>query len=149
MSLAIEEVWFLLAKASSTLSRKENARFINEIGITLSQARMLLKFGDNSVYHTAYSTLSGEWCPSSITRLVSRLVVLGLVASHLNAKDTRLVQLSLTPRGREVLWRARTLRSVVDNELLTVFTPDEKEKLTTLLLRALESIRSGSQPNLT
>ncbi len=76
---------------------------------------------------------------STMVSLVDQLERAGLAKRRPSAKDRRVRQISITPKGRRLLQRARGLISQVEDKVLTGLTADERRELMTLLRRALDS----------
>ncbi|HEX2087721.1 MAG TPA: MarR family transcriptional regulator [Solirubrobacteraceae bacterium] len=81
---------------------------------------------------------------STMVSLVDQLESAGLAKRRASATDRRVRQISITPKGRRRLQRARELISEVEDEVLAGLGTEERRDLMTLLRRALDA--SPPQP---
>ncbi len=77
--------------------------------------------------------------PSTMVSLIDQLESAGLAKRRTHAKDRRAREVSITPKGRRALERARDLAAQVENEVLRGLNAAERGQLLTLLRRALGS----------
>ena len=65
---------------------------------------------------------------SAITSIVDNLVKMGMVKRHFSLEDRRIVLVSLTRKGKDIITRIRReFRELLEN-ILEKFTPKEREK---------------------
>jgi DNA-binding MarR family transcriptional regulator len=76
---------------------------------------------------------------STMVSLIDELERAGLARRRLAATDRRAREITITPKGRRLLKRARALTSQVEDEILAGLTSQERRELLGLLRRALES----------
>lgn len=76
---------------------------------------------------------------TTMVALVDRLEAAGLARRRPSAKDRRAREISITPKGRRLLQRARGLLAKGEDEVLTGLSARERRELIALLRRALES----------
>ena len=76
---------------------------------------------------------------STMVSLVDQLESAGLAKRRPSATDRRAREVAITPKGRKLLQRARTMISETEEEVLAGLTAGERAELVTLLRRALES----------
>jgi DNA-binding MarR family transcriptional regulator len=76
---------------------------------------------------------------STMVSLIDQLESAGLGTRRPSATDRRAREVSITPKGRRLLRRARGLISQVQDEVLAGLTAEERHQLLTLLRRALAS----------
>lgn len=76
---------------------------------------------------------------STMVALIDGLESAGLATRRPSVKDRRAREISITPKGRRRLLRARALIAEVEDEVLAGLTAEERRELTRLLRRALES----------
>jgi DNA-binding MarR family transcriptional regulator len=76
---------------------------------------------------------------STMVSLLDRLEDTGLARRQPSPTDRRAKQISITPKGRRLLQRARALISEVEDEVLAGLTATQRRELMTLLRRALEA----------
>jgi DNA-binding MarR family transcriptional regulator len=77
--------------------------------------------------------------PSTMVSLIDQLESAGLAKRRTHPKDRRAREVSITPKGRRALERARALATKVEDEVLRGLSAAERGQLLTLLRRALGS----------
>ena len=77
--------------------------------------------------------------PSAMVKLINELESTGLAKRERRPGDRRAWQVSITPKGRRTLERARRLVAQVEDEVLGGLTVADRHQLLTLLRRALVS----------
>ena len=76
---------------------------------------------------------------STMVSLIDQLEGAGLAKRRPSARDRRAREIVITPKGTRLLARARELTSQVEDEVLAGLSAGERDRLLTLLRRALES----------
>jgi DNA-binding MarR family transcriptional regulator len=77
--------------------------------------------------------------PSTMVSLIDQLESAGLAKRRTHPKDRRAREVSITPKGRRALERARGLAKRVEDDVLRGLSAAERGQLLTLLRRALVS----------
>ena len=77
--------------------------------------------------------------PSTMVSLIDQLEGAGLAKRRPSPTDRRAREVLITPKGRRILERARKLISNTENEVLGGLSSADRDQLTTLMRRALES----------
>jgi DNA-binding MarR family transcriptional regulator len=77
--------------------------------------------------------------PSAMVTLIDELEGTGLAQRRRRAGDRRAWEVTITPKGRRTLRRARRLAAEVEDEVLGGLAAGERRQLLTLLRRALAS----------
>jgi DNA-binding MarR family transcriptional regulator len=77
--------------------------------------------------------------PSTMVSLIDQLESAGLAKRRTHPKDRRAREVSITPKGRRALERARELATRVEDDVLRGLSVAERGQLLTLLRRALSS----------
>ncbi len=77
--------------------------------------------------------------PSAMVKLINELEGAGLADRRRRPNDRRAWEVTITPKGRRTLQRARRLTSQVEDEVLGGLTATDRRQLLTLLRRALAS----------
>jgi DNA-binding MarR family transcriptional regulator len=77
--------------------------------------------------------------PSTMVSLIDQLEKAGLAKRRPHPSDRRARAVTITPKGRRLLERARGMAAEVDEEVLRGLTDSERRELLSLLRRALES----------
>jgi DNA-binding MarR family transcriptional regulator len=77
--------------------------------------------------------------PSTMVSLIDELESAGLARRRPDPRDRRARQVSITPKGRRLLQRARKIASEAEDEVLRGLTAAERRELLRLLRRAFSS----------
>jgi len=77
--------------------------------------------------------------PSAMVKLINELESAGLAKRQRRPGDRRAWEVSITPKGRRTLERARRLVTQVEDEVLGGLTAADRRQLVTLLRRAVIS----------
>jgi DNA-binding MarR family transcriptional regulator len=77
--------------------------------------------------------------PSTMVSLIDELESAGLAKRRPHPRDRRARQISITPKGRRLLQRARKMAFEAEDEVLRGLTATERRELLTLLRRAFTS----------
>jgi DNA-binding PadR family transcriptional regulator len=75
----------------------------------------------------------------TMVSLIDQLESAGLAKRRTHPKDRRAREVSITPKGRQMLERARGLATRVEEDVLRGLSAAERRQLLTLLRRALSS----------
>ena len=145
--------FLFLAEQCLNLTKKSLEPILREHGLNHSQylVLMILNYADSTgerVISTELSYLLGRE-KHSITPLVQSLVADGYIVRGSDASDRRLIALSLTERGKELIRSVQhlTMKTISD---IPLGTDSEKQ----LIFRVLETFRrfqaekSGQNPDL-
>ncbi|NDW05816.1 MarR family transcriptional regulator [Jiella sp. 40Bstr34] len=74
--------------------------------------------------------------PSTVSKMLDRLIERGLVSRSANARDARRTMVHLTPAGLEAQRQVREIWLKLEADLTTALTPDDIAKLDDSLYRA-------------
>jgi DNA-binding MarR family transcriptional regulator len=77
--------------------------------------------------------------PSAMVKLINELEDAGLADRRRRPGDRRAWEVSITPKGRRTMERAKQLAAQVENEVLGGLSAADRRQLLTLLRRALVS----------
>ncbi len=125
-------------------SMRDFKRFMDETGLSFSQIGVLMRLlhGNGS----GVSDIGGELgIPNAAaSQAVERLVQLGLVTRVEDPSDRRARQLSLTPRGREIIERGIQVRSRWVGELTDNLTSQQQEMIISSLKLLTEAAQKTS-----
>jgi DNA-binding MarR family transcriptional regulator len=77
--------------------------------------------------------------PSAMVKLINELEDAGLAERRRRPGDRRAWEVSITPKGRRTLERAKQLAAEVEDEVLGGLSAADRRQLVTLLRRALVS----------
>ncbi|PWQ99406.1 MarR family winged helix-turn-helix transcriptional regulator [Leucothrix pacifica] len=125
----------------SNLLNKQTVRFLkDEHGIAIPDWRVLLLLvqgGPMSIRDLASLSRADK---ALISRVVSRLIDLGLVVRKTNDYDARLVQVSITEKGRDVFNNIQPRARVRQQVLRSILEPDELEVLDRALTKLTDFV---------
>jgi DNA-binding MarR family transcriptional regulator len=129
------QLFFRLWRASHT----HVAEALQTIGLTPALFGVLNVLGvrDGAIQQELGSAMGID--PSTMVSLIDQLEREGLAKRKPDPRDRRARQVSITPKGRRHLERARTLAFEAEDKVLRGLTTAEHRDLLKLLRRALES----------
>ncbi|WP_395651452.1 MarR family winged helix-turn-helix transcriptional regulator [Brevundimonas sp.] len=135
-----DHLCFALYAASMSVNRLYKP-LLDGLGITYPQYLVLgaLREGEVLTIGGLATRLSLE--PSTITPLVKRLEVAGLVIRRRNQDDEREVRVSLTDQGRELLAQTHCLAQAMVTR--SGLAPAELAELTTIVRDFSERLKAG------
>ena len=124
-----------------TLAEPIHERLWMQARITLTQLTVLreLRSGPQSAGKLG---LAVGVSPASLTRLVDRLEVRGLVSRHRGAGDRRCVEVRLEPAGETLLGQLKVLRGSELQLAVEAMTLDERRRLKKSLRRLVDLTRA-------
>jgi DNA-binding MarR family transcriptional regulator len=129
------QLFFRLWRASHT----RTADALTPLGLTPALFAVLNVLGARG--GTIQQQLSSDMGidPSAMVKLINELEGAGLADRRRRPNDRRAWEVTITPKGRRTLQRARRLASEVEDEVLGGLTATDRRELLTLLRRALTS----------
>jgi DNA-binding MarR family transcriptional regulator len=129
------QLFFRLWRASHT----QVAEALQTIGLTPALFGVLNVLGarDGAIQQELGSAMGID--PSTMVSLIDQLESAGLAKRRPHPQDRRARQVSITPKGRRVLQRARKLAIEAEDDVLEGLSATERRELLNLLRRALSS----------
>lgn len=128
------QLFFRLWRAAHT----HTAAAFESIGITTALFSILNFLARGPAIQQEIGTAIGI-DPSTMVTLIDELEGAGLAKRRPHAKDRRAREVSLTPKGRRTLERARDFARQVEDDVLRGLGANERRQLMTLLRKALSS----------
>ena len=127
------QLFFRLWRASHTRTVQE----LGSIGLTPAQFAVLNVLGarDGTIQQQLSADMGID--PSAMVKLINELEEAGLAERRRRPNDRRAWEVTITPKGRRTLQRAKRLASDVEDEVLAGLTATDRRQLMTLLRRAL------------
>jgi DNA-binding MarR family transcriptional regulator len=115
------------------------ARKLEASGVTVAEWVVLREMfgGDQTTTPSAVAELTGL-TRGAISKLISRLLVKGLVTRNESAGDRRYQDIELTKGGVALVPHLATLADENDKEFFGVLSPSDRKTLTTLLKKTAE-----------
>jgi DNA-binding MarR family transcriptional regulator len=129
------QLFFRLWRASHT----RTAEKLNSIGLTPALFALLNVLGarEGAIQQQLSSDMGID--PSAMVKLINELEGNGLAERRRRPGDRRAWGVSITPKGRRTLGRARRLAAQVEDDVLDGLTAADRRQLLVLLRRALAS----------
>jgi len=129
------QLFFRLWRASHT----RTVETLNSIGLTPALFALLNVLGarEGAIQQQLSSDMGID--PSAMVKLINELESVGLAERRRRPGDRRAWQVSITPKGRRTLERARRFVAQVEDDVLGGLTAADRRQLLTLLRRALDS----------
>ena len=129
----------------TTRSMRERAHFVKASGLSMPQFGILM--------HLYYSNNCGishlgehmDISAPAASQLVDRLVQHGLVERTEDPNDRRAKQLTLTPKGRELIETGLTARTRWVDELVRSLKPEDYDQVAATLSKLTEAVRELEQ----
>jgi DNA-binding MarR family transcriptional regulator len=135
--------------ATARMLRTRTASLLAVEGLFAGQDVLLLTLGgEKSLEVSEIAERLGVRAPT-VSKTLTRLAEVGLVARSSVAGDKRRVAAKVTSRGRAKLDRIAEIRSQVEQELLSGFDAKDGRRLRKLLRKAMKTIAAaarGEQP---
>lgn len=127
------QLFFRLWRASHTRTVQE----LGSIGLTPARFAVLNVLGarDGTIQQQLSADMGID--PSAMVKLINELEEAGLAERRRRPNDRRAWEVTITPKGRRTLQRAKRLASDVEDEVLAGLTATDRRQLMTLLRRAL------------
>ena len=134
------------------LIKSEAVRQVNELyradlGLVVRDLRVMRQIGD--VPRISVSALQEATFieKTVLSKVVARLIELGLVTRAISARDARSFELSLTAKGKRVRERADLIGHAHEQEVMFgEFTAEEQDTLEYLLNKLLKSLEASRAP---
>jgi len=129
------QLFFRLWRASHT----RVAEALKSIGLTTALFGVLNVLGvrEGAIQQELGSAMGID--PSTMVSLIDELEGAGLAKRRPHPQDRRARQVSITPKGRRLLQRARKLALAAEDEVLHGLTDAERHELLRLLRRAFDT----------
>lgn len=138
---AQESVGYLMRRTVGVMAQ-EIERRMEPYGLTNAQWMPLMKLHMGHAAAVAELARTCEMDAGAMTRLLDRLEAKGLVRRVRSPDDRRVVNLELTPEGREAAKTIPEVLSTLQNQCLAGFTEDEWQTLKGLLRRVLANAQA-------
>ena len=129
------QLFFRLWRAAHT----RTAETLNSVGLTPALFALLNVLGarEGAIQQQLSSDMGID--PSAMVKLINELESAGLAERRRRPGDRRAWEVTITPKGRRTLERARRLVTQVVDEVLGGLTATDRDQLLVLLRRALVS----------
>lgn len=128
---------------SLAFNQTANASFA-ELELTCAQG-MILGYLNHSIQQTVYPKDIEQHFNLShptVSGLLRRLEAKGFIACVTDPQDRRCKRITLTEKAMESRRRGKIRFNAMDAQLVSDFTPEEKQQFWTLLCRAAENVKA-------
>lgn len=131
---------FRVVRLHHALNAQTAAVLDRVAGISLAQWRVLVMVGAGTATTARDISRRSIIDPAMISRTTHALEQAGMLQTHRPESDRRVVELSLTSRGREIYDRTLPYMQARNRELLAHLDPDERDAI----YRILEKLESAA-----
>ena len=114
---------YQLAVASARMSREFAELYRAEFGLTIPEWRVLAHLAQSGVVSVREIQARVEMDKSKVSRAATRLETSGLIAKRENPADRRLLEMSLTDKGRDLIARIVPIALAYQAEVLDRLGP--------------------------
>lgn len=111
---------YQLAVASSRISKAFAERYKAELGLSIPEWRVLAHLAQSDAVSVREIHARVDMDKSKVSRAAARLEEAGLIEKRENPDDRRLLDMRLTPKGREVIARIVPIADEYQAELLAM-----------------------------
>lgn len=115
---------YQLAVAASRVSREFSKAYQEQFGITVPEWRVLAHLSQTNAVSVREIHTQVDMDKSKVSRAASRLEEAGYVTKTINPSDRRLVELSLTKSGRELMGQLAYVASGYEETVTKDLGPD-------------------------
>ena len=115
---------YQLATAAARVSRGFAERYRAEFGLTIPEWRVLAHLAQSGAVSVREIHARVDMDKSKVSRAAARLETAGLVAKGANATDRRLLDMTLTDAGRDLVARILPVADAFQAEVLAQLGPD-------------------------
>lgn len=117
---------YQLAVLASRVSRGLAEHYRSRYGIGIPEWRVLAHLHQSGAVSVREIHARADMDKSKVSRAAARLETAGLVRKQPNGADRRLVEMTLTPRGREMMEDLIPIARAYEAETLAVLGPREE-----------------------
>lgn len=109
---------YQLAVASSRISKGFAERYRAEFGLTMPEWRVLAHLAQSDAVSVREIHARVDMDKSKVSRAAARLESAGLIEKRENSEDRRLLDMRLTPKGRDLIARIVPIADAYQAEIL-------------------------------
>lgn len=109
---------YQLAVASSRISKAFAERYRAEFGLTMPEWRVLAHLAQSDAVSVREIHARVDMDKSKVSRAAARLEASGLIEKRENPEDRRLLDMRLTPKGRDLIARIVPIADAYQAEIL-------------------------------
>lgn len=109
---------YQLAVASSRISREFSERYKAEFGLTIPEWRVLAHLAQSDAVSVREIHERVDMDKSKVSRAAARLESQGMIEKRENQGDRRLLDMRLTPKGRDLIARIMPIADTYQAEII-------------------------------
>jgi DNA-binding MarR family transcriptional regulator len=143
-----DSIGYLQKRAQRLMQERIEALFAEQ-GCTLQQWLVLMHLRDGIVFTTADLCRDLRHDSGAMTRLIDQLEARNLIERRRNSEDRRVIELSITKAGSQLLDQLIPTACDMLNETLDGFSRDEVKLLQSLLRRIIDRLGDPRQSSST
>ena len=130
---------YRLAKLASRVSRGFAQEYGARFGLSIPEWRVMAHLSQSASVSVRELHLKADLEKSKASRAAARLEAAGLVVKKINEADRRLIELSLSAKGEEMMAELRPLALSYEADVLSSLSPEDRKMLNHLVDQLLES----------
>ncbi|MDG1972485.1 MAG: MarR family winged helix-turn-helix transcriptional regulator [Paracoccaceae bacterium] len=130
---------YRLAKLASRVSRGFSREYSTSFGLSIPEWRVMAHLSQSDTVSVRELHLKADLEKSKASRAAARLQAAGLVVKKTSETDRRLIELSLTPRGEEMIGKLRPLALSYEADVLSALSPEDRTQLDRLIDKLLQN----------
>lgn len=130
---------YRLAKLASRVSRGFAQEYSARFGLSIPEWRVMAHLSQSDSVSVRELHLKADLEKSKASRAAARLEAAGLVDKKINKADRRLIELSLSAKGAEMMAELRPLALSYEADVLSSLSLKEREVLDDIIGKLLES----------
>ena len=130
---------YRLAKLASRVSRGFAQEYGARFGLSIPEWRVMAHLSQSASVSVRELHLKADLEKSKASRAAARLEAAGLVVKKINEADRRLIELSLSAKGEEMMAELRPLALSYEADVLNSLSPEDRKMLNHLVDQLLES----------
>ncbi|MCV2881745.1 MarR family winged helix-turn-helix transcriptional regulator [Actibacterium sp. XHP0104] len=118
---------YVLSVTASRISKEFASRYRTEFGLSIPEWRVLAHLSQASEVSVREIHRKVDMDKSKVSRAATRLESAGYIHKVTDSADRRLVKLSLTPAGHDLIGRIIPIANAYQSELLTLLGDHEAD----------------------
>ena len=118
---------YQLAVLANRVSEGFSKRYRDKFGITIPEWRVVAHLSQAEKVSIREIYQRVEMDKSKASRAAARLVEAGYVRKKVNSEDRRLIKLSLTQKGRDMIAEINPMGTSFQDEVLSSLTPEQRQ----------------------
>lgn len=130
---------YRLAKLASRVSRGFAQEYSAKFGLSIPEWRVMAHLSQSDSVSVRELHLKADLEKSKASRAAARLEAAGLVDKKINEADRRLIELSLSAKGADMMAELRPLALSYEAQVLSDLSPEDRADFDRLVGQLLES----------